>query len=113
MNVYEYIAKVEKVVDGDTIDVSIDLGFKIFKKARLRLLGIDTPEIHGVPKDSEEYRAGMKAKEWLEDKLLYKIVVVRTHKTGKYGRYLAKVYLQGNDINEQLVELGLARRYEK
>jgi len=56
---YQYKAKAERVVDGDTIDVTIDLGFKITTHQRIRLAGIDTPEVYSVKKDSDEHRRGI------------------------------------------------------
>jgi len=103
---YEYRAKVTHVVDGDTIDVRVDLGFKIYFDIRLRLFGIDTPELRG-----EEYEAGMKAKRFVEEKVLDREVIVKTHKdkTGKYGRYLAEVFYDDVSLNQTLLGVGLAR----
>ena len=67
---YRYRAELDRVVDGDTLDVLIDLGFYIKIKERIRLEGMDTPEIYGVPQDSEEYRRGMEAKEYVERRLV-------------------------------------------
>ena len=66
---YRYRAELDRVVDGDTLDVVIDLGFYIRIKERIRLEGVDTPEIYGVPQDSEEYRRGMEAKKYVERRL--------------------------------------------
>ena len=66
---YRYRARLERVVDGDTIDVLIELGFYVTLRERVRLEGIDTPEIYRVPKDSEEYKKGMEAKEYVERRL--------------------------------------------
>ena len=57
---YRYLSELDRVVDGDTLDVVIDLGFYIKIKERIRLEGVDTPEIYGVPQDSEEYRRGLR-----------------------------------------------------
>jgi len=65
---YRYRAELDRVVDGDTLDVVIDLGFYIKIKERIRLEGVNTPEIYGVPQDSEEYRRGMEAKEYCREK---------------------------------------------
>lgn len=115
---YEYIGKVVNVVDGDTIDIEIDLGFNIQCKTRIRLLGIDTPEIYGVLKQSEEYKRGLKSKFFVESKILNQKVLIKTKKdkTGKYGRYLASVYYSFPDFNKdlgtELLEANLAIKYE-
>lgn len=113
---YRYRAELDRVVDGDTLDVLIDLGFYIKIKERVRLEGIDTPEIYGVPQDSEEYRRGMEAKEYVERRLNENnnMMIIKTRKLGKWRRWLAKVYLldSGKTLNEELIEKGLAKRVE-
>jgi len=115
-----YSAECVRVVDGDTMDVKIDLGFKIYHVIRLRLLDVDTPETYGVPKESEEYKRGKEATRFVED-LVYeddgltsRPLHIHTVKdsTGKYGRYLAEVYVAPSDgedpvcVNEALREAG-------
>ena len=108
---YSYNAKVVKVVDGDTIDVDIDLGFYMTARIRLRIGRIDAWEVRG-----EERIKGKIAKQWLID-LLNKHnneVIVETSKTGKYGRWIAEIYVgeygTGTEINvnEALVKNGHA-----
>ncbi len=65
--IYQYWARVEKVIDGDTVDLQVSLGFEITIKMRARLIGIDTPEIFSVRKTSNEYKAGMKSKKYLQN----------------------------------------------
>jgi micrococcal nuclease len=94
---YTYSARVIHIVDGDTIDVTVDLGFKITRDVRLRLLGIDTAEIYGVEDTSETYKRGMKHKEfvadWLDESFDSEYpLLIGTHKQGKFGRYLATVW---------------------
>ena len=86
---YHYAATVLKVVDGDTIDIRIELGLNVSTVERCRLYGIDAPETRG-----ESRQAGLESKQWLEDNLPGKIFI-KTHKdkTGKYGRYLIDVFL--------------------
>ena len=110
---YEYeITKVEKVVDGDTIDVVFDVGFSMFCKQRIRLNGIDTPE--SVSKDKQEKAMGMEAKvfvaEWLRKQ---KTLRGKTTKDDKYGRLLADIY-GDNDacLNEEMVAKGFAWKYD-
>lgn len=99
-----YLGRVLRVVDGDTVDIEFDLGMNTFVRERVRLLGIDTPEIFGMKKESEEFKRGMEAKEFVEERLLDKFVWVHTYKdrTGKYGRYLADIFFQddtGKHVN--------------
>jgi len=105
--VYEYRALITKVVDGDTVHAEIDLGFDVKVSATLRLLGINTPE-RGQP-------GGHEATEWLRSKTLNVTVRCLTIKDRreKYGRYLAKLYLPGEDssVNEQLLSAGHAVEY--
>jgi len=106
------IIKIEKVVDGDTIDVMVDLGFGIYHKVRIRLFGIDTPEIYGRVTE-EEKEKGMKAKEfvekWLESANELYIKTIKDKK-GKYGRYLGIVFNEKEEaLNEILLNEGLAK----
>jgi micrococcal nuclease len=113
---FEYrIKQVSKVVDGDTIDVDIDLGFNISYSQRLRLAGIDTPESR--TKDKLEKTLGVESKEYLKSKFKDAIdIVVKTEKpdsSEKYGRILGWVYIDGNtkSVNEQMIEDGYAWSY--
>jgi micrococcal nuclease len=114
--VYEYrIKQVTKVVDGDTIDVDVDLGFSISYSQRLRLAGIDTPESRTT--DKFEKTLGLESKEYLKTKLKEaKDIIVKTElpdSSEKYGRILGWVYVNGNSksINEQMIEDGYAWSY--
>jgi micrococcal nuclease len=100
---YEYFVKdVTNVVDGDTIDVIIDLGFDILFASRVRLAGIDTPESRTT--DKAEKVLGLEAKEYLKKHLKdAKSVVIKTEKmdsSEKYGRILGWVYINGKMIND-------------
>ena len=104
---YEYRCKIVKVVDGDTVDVDIDLGFGVWlKKQRVRLYGIDTPESR--TRDKVEKRYGLMAKEYLKEKLGDgAILKTRLDGKGKYGRILGEfLLLDGTrySINDLLVE---------
>lgn len=115
-NYYLYKATVVRVVDGDTVDLEIDLGMNVFVKERIRLARINTPETYGVKKDSEEYKAGMKAKKRLEELVLGKEIALETvkDKKGKYGRYLGELYTNDKDwicINSLMIKEGLAKPY--
>jgi micrococcal nuclease len=112
VRMYEYKAVVEDAIDGDTIDVKVDLGFSIFKKARLRLNGIDTPETSRCSKKQE--RAGELVSKFVEDILFdNKLVYITTHKKGSFGRYLADVYIPNLDksFNQFLYDEGYAIKY--
>ena len=113
---YEYnIKKVTKVVDGDTIDVDIDLGFNISYTQRVRLAGIDTPESR--TKDAREKALGLEVKNKVKSAIdSAKTVIIKTElpdSTEKYGRILGWVYLDGaaKSLNEQLIEEGYAWGY--
>ncbi len=109
-----FVSSIDRVVDGDTVDVIIDLGFDLTKKERVRLAGIDTPESR--TRDLEEKAMGLEAKDHLTgmlegaDKL-----IVRTEKEGKYGRMLGWFYKDQESkysINEVMVEQGYAWEYD-
>ena len=111
---YEYGCKVTRVVDGDTIDVDLDLGFDIIYKCRVRLYGIDTPESRTRNKD-EKVR-GKLASKFLQDAINNgDHVILRTQlkdSKGKFGRVLASVIVDGIDINQSMVANHMAVRYE-
>lgn len=108
---YTYKVKIERVVDGDTVDVLIDLGFKIYISKRVRMYGINAAETR--TKDLTEKAKGLVAKTWLETKLQDKTVNLQTEKdsTGKYGRVLGTLFVQGENINEEMIKLKLASEY--
>jgi micrococcal nuclease len=110
-----YVKKVTKVVDGDTIDVDIDLGFDISFSSRVRLAGIDTPESRTT--DKAEKALGLEAKAYLKAAIdSAKSVVIKTEKmdsSEKYGRILGWVYLDGDtvSINDKMINDGHAWGY--
>jgi micrococcal nuclease len=107
---YRYNALVEKVIDGDTIDVTIGLGFSIYYKQRLRLNGIDTKELSSP--DPENRKKASEARLYVVEKILNKHVELVTYKEDKYGRYLADVYINDTLLNEELVDKQLAVYYD-
>jgi micrococcal nuclease len=113
---YEYHVKnLSKVVDGDTIDVDIDLGFDISFSSRVRLAGIDTPESRTA--DKMEKALGLESKEYLKYKLKdAKSIVIKTEKmdsSEKYGRILGWIFIDGQEvsINQQMIDDGYAWGY--
>ena len=114
------VTKIDKVLDGDTIDVTIDLGFELYKKERVRIAGVDTPEKRS--RNLEETALGLDATNWLKDKLEGAIsgdddLVIRTELvggTGKYGRLLGWCYIGDSTVslNEQMIEEGYAHAYD-
>ena len=109
MSLYHYKAIVTRVYDGDTITVDIDLGFFTWIKGQtIRLTGIDAPEIRG-----DERPDGLISANALRVRILDKEVILATQKDskGKYGRWLATVYLGGENINQWLLDEGYAKPY--
>jgi len=110
-----YVKKVTKIVDGDTIDVEIDLGFDISFSSRVRLAGIDTPESRTT--DKMEKALGLEAKAYLKSQIeSAKTVVIKTEKmdsSEKYGRILGWLFLDGSEVsmNEKMIQDGHAWGY--
>ena len=114
------VTKINRVVDGDTIDVTIDLGFDLYKKERVRIAGVDTPEKR--TRDLEEKALGIDATNWMKDKLEETIagdeeLSIRTELkggVGKYGRLLGWLYIGDASIslNELMIEEGYAWEYD-
>ena len=114
------VVEINRVLDGDTIDVTIDLGFDLYKKERVRVAGVDTPEKR--TKDDEEKALGYDATHWLEEKLDAAIkgeedLVIRTELVGgvgKYGRLLGWLYIGDGELslNEQMIAEGYAWAYD-
>lgn len=113
-NLYCYKASCLRVIDGDTLELMIDLGLNVHVRERVRLAGIDTSEIYGVKKGSEEYKKGMISKARVEELVLGKDLIILTtkDKKGKYGRYVACVFVDGADVGSTLVKEGLAKEVE-
>jgi micrococcal nuclease len=108
---FEYNCTLRRVVDGDTIDVNIDLGFDIWHKGRIRMAGIDTPESR--TRNKEEKVLGLAAKARLKELLKTKKLTIQcTKEKGKFGRILADVLANDVNINKQLMDEGHARPYQ-
>jgi micrococcal nuclease len=110
---YQYkIKNISRVIDGDTVDVVIDVGFHISLTQRVRLKDIDTAETR--TKDPVEKAEGLMAKEWLEKELAKEGEwIIETTKEDKYGRILGTFYLVGEPVtvNERMLNEGIARPY--
>ena len=114
------VIEINKVLDGDTIDVTIDLGFDLYKKERVRIAGVDTPEKR--TRNLEEKALGLDATEWLKDKLEGAIngdddLIIRTELdggVGKYGRLLGWLYIGDATVslNEKMIDEGYAWAYD-
>ena len=114
INKYEYVAKLDRVVDGDTCDAMIDLGFNTWVKKRIRFFGVDTWESR--TRNLEEKKKGLAAKAYVKDLLENsdegKFSII-SHGVGKYGRVLGELFVKGHDksVNELLKENGHAYEY--
>lgn len=118
---YQYRATLHRVVDGDTVDVCVDLGFHLVQTMRLRLNGVNTPEVRGPEREE-----GLRATAFVEETLgAAKVIGLKTHKLGKFGRFISDVYYSNEDIpapdvfeqgiqlNQQLLDEGYAEPYPK
>lgn len=106
---YNYEAKIIDVYDGDTVTAMVDLGFLHFQEMKLRLYGINTPELRGPEREQ-----GIIVRDILREMVLDKEVTIRSYKDkqGKYGRYLANIILEdGLEVNQWLVDNGHAVEY--
>ena len=98
---YQYKAKLIRVIDGDTVDLEVDLGFRIKLNARIRLEGINTPEITGVDKEK-----GLEVKKFVEELFSAEsgVCTLMSFKTEKYGRWLGRIYLPNASCVNDLIE---------
>ena len=114
------VTKINRVIDGDTIDVTLDLGFSLTKKERVRIAGVDTPEKR--TRNLEEKELGIDATNWLKDKIKNTLtgddeLTIRTELVGgvgKYGRLLGWLYIGDDEysLNEQMITEGYAWAYD-
>lgn len=103
---YCYLALVTSVYDGDTITVDIDLGLGVWKHSeKIRVAHINAPEVRG-----KERPEGLKSRDWLRERINGKQIIIKTlkDKKGKYGRYIGEIYLDGVNINDEIVKAGFA-----
>lgn len=114
---YEYKAILKRVVDGDTIDLIIDLGFRMTTEQRIRLKGINTPEIWKQKKTTAEYKKGIEAKNYVINRFKEngdKCVINTDSKSGVYGRYIAVIFFKDSEVslNDDLVNKKYAEQVE-
>lgn len=109
LDLYYRVGRVQNVVDGDTFDADVDLGFYTSTRQRFRLKGIDAPEMTGASRV-----LGEKSKQALQDLILFHKVIIKSEKTDSFGRYLADVYVivdgQEIDVVQHLLALGMGVR---
>jgi micrococcal nuclease len=101
---YQYKARITNVVDGDTVDALVDLGFKVQIAQRLRLARVDTPE-----RTQANYQT---AKDFVKDLVEGKEVTITTHKVSKWGYFLADVVIEGRDVSDMLIAANLGKSYD-
>jgi endonuclease YncB( thermonuclease family) len=110
---YEYKATLRRVVDGDTCDACIDLGFDVLVNKRIRFMGVDTWESR--TRDLEEKKKGLAAKEYTKEMLSKNEgkFTIKSHGLGKYGRVLGEIFIKGEEksLNELLKDNGHAYEY--
>lgn len=104
---YEYSATLIRIVDGDTLDVRVDCGFRLYHDMRLRLAGINAPELKAANGD------GVDSRKWLSERVPDSPFIIQTVKDRqeKYGRYLATIIVDGVNLNQQMVAEGKAVKY--
>ena len=114
---YHYKAEVLSVYDGDTVTLMIDQGMKHFARVKVRMIGIDTPEIR--TKDLEEKKRGYEAKDYLKSRIEGKTIIVQTLKKGKFGRWLGVMWDYkedaedlGESLNDEMIRMGHAKAYD-
>ena len=106
---YKYNAKLDRVVDGDTVDALVDLGFNTWKKIRIRMVGMNAPESR--TRDLEEKARGIAAKIRLEELLEGGTFILESQGVGKYGRCLGILYVNDINVNKTLIQEGHATEY--
>lgn len=107
---YNYKATVERVVDGDTVVLNIDLGFTVHWKSSCRLWGINTPELNS--KDQEARIKALEAKQYLIDKLpAGSKLLINSKELDKYGRPLVEIFINDVNINNEIINKGLGVKY--
>ena len=107
---YTYKSRVEKIIDGDTVRLDIDLGFTVHWKSNCRLYGINTPELNS--KNPEEKIRALEAKQYLIDNLPAEVTII-SRELDKYGRPLVDIYVDKRLINQEIIDNGFSEIYMK
>lgn len=107
---FNYNGKVTNVVDGDTVDVDVDLGFNVFTKVRIRLANINAPEMKSS--DTLEREMAELSKKFLSSKVLNRDIVLDSTGKDKYGRWIGNISVDGAIVNEQMVKEGYAQSHK-
>lgn len=111
MSQYRYNAKLNRIIDGDSLILDVDLGFRVIVSTRFRMSRIKCQELNS--QTPEEKVLAHAAKKWLDDLFLDdKSCVIESKRTEKYGRWLAEVYKDGKNINDEMLTQGLAQPYK-
>jgi len=107
---YVYKAFIKEVYDGDTCTATVSLGFNISIEIKIRLYGINAPEMRGGEKGQ-----GIRSREYLKSMILGKELLIKTHKdkTEKYGRWLAEIFVDDENVNQIMVNDGYAKKYDE
>lgn len=108
-NSFVYPFTLTKVINGDTIEGYVDLGFGISTKQRFRLQGIIAPSLRS--RDKSELERAKAAKMWLQSRLVKKQIFLRSHKTPKFSKFLASIFVDGSNINDELLATGHATKF--
>lgn len=111
-DVWKFPARLDRVVDGDTVDLTVDLGFSIQRTTRFRLFGVDTAEVYGVPQESDDYQRGAEHREFVVEWFdthsegEWPLVAWTAKETGKYGRYVTEIVADASreSLNQALIE---------
>lgn len=107
---YEYKGRIVSVYDADTVTIILDLGFNVSIKEKIRLYGINCPELR--TKNEKEKALAIEARDFVRELILGEEVEITVYKKGKYGRYLAGIFLESGELlNELLIKKGYAREY--
>jgi micrococcal nuclease len=107
---YVYKAYIKEVFDGDTCTATVDLGMRVSMDIKIRLYGINAPEMRGGDKGN-----GVRSREYLRNLILGKDVIIKTYKdkTEKFGRWLAEIFVDDQNVNQVMVQDGYAKKYDE
>lgn len=110
-NQHVYGFELTRVINGDTVEGTVDLGFGIATKQRFRLKGVVAPSMR--TRDKAELEKAVAAKLWLQFRLVDKSIVIQCHSTNKFGKYLAVLFVDGSNVNDELLVSGHVVKFGK